>query len=79
MNFSTVKNACPSRESLLSALAALAALRTLVSPPLAAVFVVAGVVAPSRASRWALLAAGGGEATVATYAVLHWFAGCCYI
>ena len=49
------------------------------SPPLAAAFVVAGFIAPSRASRWALLAAAGIEGAVAAYAVLHWFAGCCCI
>ncbi len=59
--------------------AAFAVLRMLLSPPLAATFVVAGFFAPSRASRWSLLAAAGGEGAVAAYAVLHWFAGCCFI
>jgi hypothetical protein len=54
-------------------------MRTIVSPPLAAAFVVAGVIAPSRTSRWALLAAAGIEGAVAVYAVLQWFVGCCYI
>jgi len=67
------------RESPLVLGAAFAVLRMLLSPPLAAAFVLAGVIAPSRTSRWALLAAGGGEGAVAAYAVLHWFAGCCYI
>jgi hypothetical protein len=67
------------RESPLMVWAALAVMRMLASPPLAAAFVLGGVIAPSRASRWALLAAGGIEGAVAAYAVLHWFAGCCYI
>jgi len=68
-----------SRESPLMIWAALAVLRMLLSPPLAAGFVVAGVIAPSRASRWSLVAAAGIEGVVAAYAVLHWFAGCCYV
>jgi hypothetical protein len=67
------------RVSPLMVWAALAVLRMLAAPPLAAVFVLGGVIAPSRTSRWALLAAGGIEGTVAAYAVLHWFVGCCYI
>jgi len=67
------------RESVLEYLAALSFLRTIVSPPLAAAFVVAGVIAPSRTSRWALLAAAGIEGAVAVYAVLQWFVGCCHI
>jgi hypothetical protein len=67
------------RESVLEYLAALSFLRTIVSPPLAAAFVVAGLVAPSRASRWSLLAAAGIEGVVAVYSVLQWFVGCCYI
>ena len=35
------------------------------SPPLAAAFVLAGVIAPSRTSRWSLLVAAGGEGAVA--------------
>ena len=66
-------------ESVLSLLAALAFLRTIASPPLAGAFVVAGVLAPSSASRWALLAAAGIEGMVAAYAVLQWFVGCCWI
>ena len=67
------------RESPLMVWAALAVLRMLAAPPLAAVFVLGGVIAPSRAARWVLLTAAGGEGPVAAYAVLHWFAGCCYI
>ena len=67
------------RESVLEYLAALAFLRTIASPPLAGAFVVAGALAPSRASRWALLAAAGIEGAVAVYAVFQWFAGCCWI
>ena len=67
------------RESPLMMWAALAVLRILLSPPLAAGFVLAGFLAPSRASRWSLLAAAGIEGAVAVYAVLHWFAGCCFI
>jgi hypothetical protein len=65
------------RESPLAIGAAFAVLRMLLSPPLAAAFVLAGVIAPTWTSRWALLAAAGGEGAVAAYAVLHWFAGCC--
>ncbi len=67
------------RESPLEMLAAFAGLRMLVSPPLAAALVVAGVIAPSRTSRRALLAAAGIEGAVAVYAVLEWYAGCCFI
>jgi hypothetical protein len=67
------------RASFLEYLAALSFLRTIVSPPLATAFVVAGLVAPSRASRWALLAAAGIEGAVAVYAVFQWFVGCCWI
>jgi hypothetical protein len=59
--------------------AAFAVLRMLLSPPLAAAFLVAGLIAPTRMPRWSLLAAAGSEGAVAVYAVLHWFAGCCYI
>ena len=45
----------------------------LVSPPLAAAFVLAGIIAPSRTSRWVLLAAAGIEGAVAMYAVLQWY------
>jgi hypothetical protein len=51
----------------------------LAAPPLAAAFVLGGVIAPSRTSRWALLAAAGIEGAVAVYAVLEWYAGCCFI
>ena len=47
-------------------------------PLLAVGFVLAGLIAPNRASRRALLAAAAVEGTVAAYAVLHWFAGCCF-
>lgn len=67
------------RESPLAIGAALAVLRMLLSPPLAAAFVLAGVIAPTWTSRWALLAAGWGEGAVAAYAVLRWFAGCYYV
>jgi hypothetical protein len=67
------------RESFLSLLAALAVLRTIVSPPFAATFVVAGLVAPAGRSRWVLLAAAAIESAVTVYAVLQWFAGCCWI
>jgi hypothetical protein len=67
------------RESPLMVSAALAVLRMLAAPPLAAAFLVAGVLAPSWASRWALLAAAGIEGVAAAYAVLHWFVGCCFI
>jgi len=66
-------------KSVLAVFAALAVLRTLVSPPLAGVFVVAGAITPSRASRWTLLAAAGIEGAVAVYSVLQWFVGCCWI
>lgn len=49
------------RESPLMVWAALAVIRMLVAPPLAATFALAGVIAPSRASRWALLAAAQGS------------------
>ena len=64
---------------LLEYLAVLSVMRTIVSPPLAAAFVVAGVIAPDWRSRWALLAAAGIEGAVAAYAVLQWFVGCCWI
>jgi hypothetical protein len=65
------------RESPLMIGAALAVLRMLAAPPLAAAFALAGVISPSRTSRRALLVAAGIEGAVAAYAVLHWFAGCC--
>jgi hypothetical protein len=67
------------RESVLEYLAALSFLRTIVSPPLVAAFVVAGVIAPTWRSRWVLLAAAGIEGAVAVYAVFQWFVGCCWI
>jgi hypothetical protein len=67
------------RESSLEIWAALAGLRMLVSPPLAAVFVLAGIIAPSRTSRWVLLVAAGIEGAMAVYAVLEWYVGCCFI
>lgn len=69
--------AIPNNSPVIFVMAA-AFLATLVSPPLAANFVVAGAVAPSRAPRWALLAAGAIEGTIAVYAIIHWYAGCCY-
>ena len=67
------------RESPLMIGAALAGLRMLLAPPLAAAFGIAGVIASNRVSRWSLLAAAGTEGAVAGYAVLHWFVGCCFI
>lgn len=67
------------RESPLAIWVAFAVLRMFLAPPLAAAFVLAGLIAPSRTPRWSLLAAAGGEGAVAAYAVLHWFVGCCYI
>jgi hypothetical protein len=67
------------RESPSMVWTALGVLRMLASPPLAAAFLVAEILAPNRASRWALLAAAGIEGAVAGYAVSHWFAGCCFI
>ena len=66
------------RESPLEIAAALAGLRMLLAPPLAAAFGLAGVIASNRVSRWSLLAAAGTEGAVAGYAVLHWYVGCCY-
>ncbi len=67
------------RESPLEMWAAFAGLRMLLSPPLAAVLVLAGIIAPSQTSRWVLLVAAGIESAMAVYAVLEWYAGCCYI
>jgi hypothetical protein len=67
------------RESPLEMWAAYAGLRMLLSPPLAAIFVLAGIIAPNRTSRWALLATAGVEGAVAAYAVRQWFVGCCWI
>jgi hypothetical protein len=67
------------RESPLSLCAAFAVLRMLLSPSLAVAFILAGLLAPSRASRWSLLTAAGSESVVAAYAAIHWFAGCCFI
>ena len=58
---------------------ALALLRTLTAPLLAGAFVLSGAIAPNRTSRWTLLSTAGIEGAVATYAVLQWFAGCCYV
>jgi hypothetical protein len=65
------------RESPLMVWAAPAVMRMLAATPLAAAFVLSGFIVPSRASRWSLLAAAGGEGAVAMHAVTHWFAGCC--
>ena len=54
--------------------AALGVLRMLVAPLLATSFGLSGCFAPTRASRRALLVAGGIEGAVGIYAVLHWFA-----
>jgi hypothetical protein len=59
--------------------AALAVLRMLPAPLLATSLVLAAIVAPNRGSRWALGVATGFEGAVATYAILHWFIGCCFI
>jgi hypothetical protein len=67
------------RESPLLMWAALAVLRMLAAPLLAAAFVLAGVIAPNRSSRWSLIVAAGIEGAAATYAAVHWFAGCCFI
>ena len=50
-----------------------AVLRMLAAPLLAMGFALAGLIAPNRASRWALLAAAAVEGAVAMYTVLHWF------
>ena len=67
------------RASPLECCAALAVLRMLPAPLLAASFLLAGLIAPFRKARWGLLAAAGAESAVAGYAWLHWFAGCCFI
>jgi hypothetical protein len=74
----TARLALP-RESPLEMWAAFAGLRMLVSPPLAAVLVLAGIIAPSQTSRWVLLVAAGIEGAMAVYAVLEWYVGCCFI
>jgi hypothetical protein len=51
----------------------------LAAPLLAATFALAVFIAPSRMPRWTLLVAAALEGAVAAYAVLHWFAGCCFI
>jgi hypothetical protein len=60
-------------------LAALAVLRMLASPLLAACFIVSILIAPTPSSRWALLAATGIESMAAAYASFHWFASYCTI
>ena len=67
------------RESLLMFWAAIAVLRMLAAPLLATAFILSGIIAPNRTSRWSLLVAAGMEGAVAAYAVLHWFASCCYM
>jgi hypothetical protein len=56
--------------------AALAVLRMLPAPLLASSFLLAGLFAPIRSSRWTLLVAAGSEGAVGSYAFLHWFASC---
>lgn len=67
------------RESPLMISACFAVLRMLAAPLLAMLFALAGLLAPNHGPRWALLAAAGVEGAVATYAVLHWFVGSCFI
>jgi hypothetical protein len=50
-----------------------AVLRMLAAPLLAMGFALAGLIAPNRASRWALFGAAAVEGAVAMYTVLHWF------
>ena len=52
---------------------ALAVLRILPAPLFAVAFLIAGVISPHRASRWALLAACGIEIAVCAYAGFVWF------
>ena len=59
--------------------AALAVLRMLLSPLLAAFFLLSGIFSPDRMPRWTLLIAAGIEGAVAAFAVLHWFVSCCFI
>ena len=59
--------------------AALAVMRMLPAPVLAIGLLLAVFIAPNRTSRWMMLIAAGTEGSVAAYAVLHWFVGCCFI
>ena len=59
--------------------AALAVLRMLPAPLIAAGFLVAVFIAPTRMAQRMLLVAAGTEGTVAMYAILHWFVGACFI
>jgi hypothetical protein len=60
--------------------AAVCVFRVLGSPLFtAAGMLVSAIIAPGRASRAALLAATGMECIAGVYAVVHWYAGCCYI
>jgi hypothetical protein len=61
------------RESPLMILAALAVLRTLAAPLVAATFLLSGFIAPNRPSRWSLFVAAGIEVVAAAYAVIQWF------
>jgi hypothetical protein len=65
--------------SPLESWAALAVLRMLPAPLLATSFLLSGLLATTRSSRWALLVAAGIEGAVGSYAFLHWFASCCWI
>jgi hypothetical protein len=58
--------------------AALAVLRMLASPLLATCFLLAGIIAPARSSRWALLVATAMESIAGIYAVCQWFLSCCF-
>jgi hypothetical protein len=57
-------------------LAALAVLRLLASPLLAASFLLAGLIAPTARSRWTLLVATAIEGVAAVYTILTWFVSC---
>jgi len=61
--------------STLSTLAMLSPLRVLLAPPLGLAFLLAGVFAPGRSSRTALLAAAVAEAAVVVYMGLIWSRG----
>jgi hypothetical protein len=58
--------------SPLGSWAALAVLRILPAPLVAGAFLIAGLISPHRASRWALLAASGIEVGVCAYAAFAW-------
>lgn len=75
----TLASSQPLPGSLWAIWASLAVLRMLAAPLLASVFLLSGLIAPTRASRWALLVTGGIEGAVGTYAVLHWYVSCRFI